>query len=247
MKGAVRDSATLQLLSIGHSYVIALNRRIAHEISREGRGRWGGCRRRSQFLSGRISGRPVSNVSPAKIAPWEKVDVYGSSRVHFMLYALEMRKLLARPWDFVHLWEEPYILCGGQLAAWIPKRVPFVFWTCQNIPKKYPPPFSWIERYCVSRCAGWLACGHTVAQALLPRGYDARPHRVMPFGVDTEIFNPEAPDARSETRMGFLGRARRRLFGTVYCRQRHSPIDERAGCGRDAVAGIVRWRRAIGT
>jgi glycosyltransferase involved in cell wall biosynthesis len=66
-----------------------------------------------------------------------------------------------------------------------------VFWTGQTIPKNYPLPFSAIERYCVSRCAGWTARGENGVAALLPRGYDSKPHRVMPLGVDVELFRPD--------------------------------------------------------
>ena len=47
------------------------------------------------------------------------------------------------------------------------------------------------ERYCVSRCAGWTARGENGVAALLPRGYDRKPHRVMPLGVDLELFHPD--------------------------------------------------------
>jgi glycosyltransferase involved in cell wall biosynthesis len=44
----------------------------------------------------------------------------------------------------------------------------------------------------VSRCAGWLAWGHTVEQCVLARpGYPAKPHRVVPMGVDVEDFRPD--------------------------------------------------------
>jgi glycosyltransferase involved in cell wall biosynthesis len=95
--------------------------------------------------------------------------------------------------------------------------VPFVFWTLQNLSKSYPPPFRWFERHCVSRCAGWLACGETTLAAMTPRGYAAKPHQVVPLGVDVEVFRPD-PAAGLATRrslgwdeggppvVGYLGR-----------------------------------------
>src|SRR5262249_55440582 len=73
-----------------------------------------------------------------------------------------------------------------------------------------------MEQFCLDRCAGWLACGRTVEQTLLPRGYDRRPHRVIPLGVDGDTFRPDAAKRErmrrglglEDTRavVGFLGR-----------------------------------------
>src|SRR5262249_49875243 len=126
-----------------------------------------------------------------------------SRRIHVAFYGLGLRALLAGPWDLIHCWEEPYVLAGAQVAALAPRGRPFVFWTAQNIAKRYPLPFNWLERYCLDRCAGWMACGRSVLDALLPGGYEARPPRVLPLGVDVERFRPD-PEA---------GRAVRRTLG----------------------------------
>ncbi len=136
-----------------------------------------------------------------------------------MLYGRRLRQLLrGEPWDLVHCWEEPYLLCGGQVARWTSRDVPLVYYTCQNIVKRYPPPFSWVERFCLGRCAGWIGMGQTVVDAQLGRlNYAERPHRVLPPGVDLDHFRPD-PDAGVEVRrrlgwsdpgppvVGFLGR-----------------------------------------
>jgi hypothetical protein len=70
----------------------------------------------------------------------------------------------------------------------------------QNLVKRYPPPFSTIEKYCFERCAGWFGSGQLVAEAVRSRGYGAKPHRVMPIGVDTDLFRPD-PAAREATRI----------------------------------------------
>ena len=88
----------------------------------------------------------------------------------------------------------------------------------QNIAKRYPPPFNWVEGYTLQRSSAWLAAGHTVRQTLSARsGYAGKPHQVMPLGVDTEVFRPD-PAARVHVRrqlgwssdgvpvVGYLGR-----------------------------------------
>jgi glycosyltransferase involved in cell wall biosynthesis len=121
----------------------------------------------------------------------EAVPVYITNRIHFMMYGRRLRQLLQSSWDLVHCWEEPYIFAGAQAAWWTKPQTPFVFWTAQNIAKRYPPPFSWLERFCLERCAGWLACGQTVVDALLPRAYDRKPYRIQPLGVDLDRFRPD--------------------------------------------------------
>ena len=103
-------------------------------------------------------------------------------------------------WDLVHCWEEPYIVAGGQVAWWTPRATPLVFWTAQNISKRYPPPFSAIEKYCVDRCTGWMGSGRLVIDTMLARGYGRKPHRVTPLGVDIEQFRPDSA-ARETVRL----------------------------------------------
>lgn len=121
----------------------------------------------------------------------EAVPAFLSRRRHVFFYGGRLRRLLREGWDLVHCWEEPYILAGGQIAWWTPDRTPFVFWTGQTIVKNYPPPFSFIDRYCIDRCAGWMARGELGVRAMVARGYGDKPHCAMPLGVDTERFRPD--------------------------------------------------------
>ena len=202
-----------RLLSVGHSYVVALNRRLAHEMARAGSDKWDVTAAAPEFLHGDL--RPIY-LEPieGEACALERVNAYASRKIHWMFYGRRLRSLLAQPWDFVHCWEEPYILSGAQIARWIPEGVPWAFWTAQNLAKKYPPPFSWMERYCVRRCTGWMAGGHTVEQTLLARGYDSKPRRILALGVDTDVFSPAPSRKRVELGwgddgppvVGYLGR-----------------------------------------
>jgi glycosyltransferase involved in cell wall biosynthesis len=208
-----------RLITIAHSYVIALNRRLAHELAKTGGGAWEVTAVAPRFFHGDL--RPVAlepypgGPEPCRLEP---VPVRFSKRVHVMLYGRRLRALLrGERWDIVHGWEEPYVLSGGQIARWAPRSSAYVFYTFQNVPKRYPPPFSAVERYCLDRCAGWLAAGESVASAQLTRGYGRKPHAVIPLGVALDAFAPD-PAAKAETRrrlgwdpsgppvVGFLGR-----------------------------------------
>jgi glycosyltransferase involved in cell wall biosynthesis len=207
----------LRLLSIGHSYVVALNRRIAHEIARESHGRWEVTVVSPHEMRGDLRPTPFEPMDhePCNI---EVVPVHWPQQIHFMLYGSRLRNILSQKWDLIHSWEEPYIASGAQIAFHAKKDVPLVFYTFQNLKKTYPPPFSSIEKYCLRRSAGWIAAGTTVEQVLLERkvGYEARPYDVIPLGVDVQKFHRTAAQ-RTETLqelgwqpgvpvIGFLGR-----------------------------------------
>jgi glycosyltransferase involved in cell wall biosynthesis len=190
-----------KLLTIAHSYVVGLNRRLAHEIARAGADRWEVTAVAPRFVHGDLRPIALEGHRDDELLRLETVPLYFSRRIHIALYGLRLRQLLAQNWDLVHCWEEPYVLAGAQVAALTRRTNPLVFWTAQNISKTYPPPFSWLEHYCLRRCAAWLACGQSVVDALLPRGYAARPYRIIPLGVDLEHFRPD-PVAGSAVRAG---------------------------------------------
>ncbi|MFH1922426.1 MAG: glycosyltransferase family 4 protein, partial [Planctomycetota bacterium] len=143
---------------------------------------------------------------------------YWTKRIHLMRYGRELRQLLSESWDLVHCWEEPFIVAGGQVGWWTPKRTPLVYATFQNLPKRYPPPFAWIEQYAMRRATGWISFGHTIDDTLSRRSlYANRPRRIIPLGVDLEHFSPDR-QARAQIHrqldwaepgppvVGFLGR-----------------------------------------
>lgn len=207
----------LKLLTIAHSYGVALNRRLAHEMARAGAGQWEVTAVAPKFFQGDL--RPVAlEAFDGEVCHTEAVKVYFSGRIHFMLYDLALRESLRQKWDMVHCWEEPYIAAGAQIARWTPPQTPLVFATFQNIPKKYPPPFSWGERYAMNKAQGWIAFGRTIEEALCKNPlYTHKPHAVIPLGVDTQVFSPR-PAARRQVWdkigwnsngppvIGFLGR-----------------------------------------
>jgi glycosyltransferase involved in cell wall biosynthesis len=204
-----------RLLTIGHSYVVTLNRRLADEMARQGRGRWSVTAAAPASYHGDLR-RIALEAGFAEACDVRRMPAHLTRFPHLMFYG-GLRKLLAEPWDLIHCWEEPYIAAGAQIAALAPTEIPFVFATFQNLSKQYPPPFNWMERRVLSRADGWIAFGRTVHVTQLARpGYAEIPSRVIPPGVDTERFTPDAI-ARSRVRsdrgwnddtpvVGFLGR-----------------------------------------
>jgi glycosyltransferase involved in cell wall biosynthesis len=195
---------------------VTLNRRLAHEMCRAGAGRWEIMAVAPEQFPGEL-GPIVLERLRTEPCTLKALRVYFSKRIHIMMYSPRLTELLRQNWDMVHCWEEPYIFAAGQVALTAPRQVPLVFWTAQNISKTYPPPFCWIERFCVARCSGWMACGESTLATQRNRGYGRKPHRVMPLGVDLETFQP-ARQLREQVRrqlnweepgnavVGYLGR-----------------------------------------
>jgi len=111
--------------------------------------------------------------------------------------------------DIVHVDEEPYNLATVQaiaLARRAGARTLFFSW--QNLNRRYPLPFRWFER-AVLRWADYAIVGNAdAAEVWRAKGYRG-PMRVIPqFGVDPEVFRP-GPDSRQPGRgfiAGYVGR-----------------------------------------
>lgn len=191
----VSGSGPRRLLTIGHSYCIALNRRLANEMAVAGRGEWEVTCAAPEFLQGDL--RPVHlERTPDEVCRLEAVPLHFSRKIHGMWYGRRLRRLMREPWDVIHCWQEPYIVVGGQIARWTTPGAKLVYASFQNISKNYPPPFVSIERYAMRRASGWIAFGKTVEENLASRPiYSGLPHTVIPLGVDLERFRSD-PSAR---------------------------------------------------
>ena len=113
---------------------------------------------------------------------------------HYHLYhfaGLAGRLAALRP-DILHLDEEAYNLAAYQGVRWAARnRVPAVFISCQNLYKRYPPPFGWFERRCFAYCSRALAGTAAVSEVMLRKGYPRGRLKVVPqMGTDTTLFSP---------------------------------------------------------
>jgi glycosyltransferase involved in cell wall biosynthesis len=209
--------ARQRILSIGHSYTIALNRRLSHELSREGRDAFEVTCVAPRGYHADL-GWAESAKEPDEPSELLRIPAYLTRVPHLFGYGLSLRKVLEEPWDIIHAWEEPYILSGFQLATWANPKARFVFWTMQNVAKRYPPPFSWFEHRVVERSDGWFYTGRSVYETHVRRsGYARRPSLHVPIGVDVGSFAPDAARGASIRRrlgwredgppvVGFVGR-----------------------------------------
>ena len=205
-----------RLLTIGHSYVVAQNRRLAHEMALAGEGRWSVTAVAPRSYPGDL--RPIALEPMAgEAAHVIGLDTLGARVPHLMTYR-GLRQVLADRWDVVHCWEEPYVAAAAQVARHAPAGARFVFATFQNIAKSYPWPLSRFERQALSRADGWIAFGTSIRDVQRARSsrYASLPSRIITPGVDTAAFAP-SPSLRAHARealgwtdevpaIGFLGR-----------------------------------------
>lgn len=138
----------------------------------------------------------------------EPLALNGHFHTHF--YPRLGRRFRGQRWDVVHADEEPYNLATLQIVALAQRAgARALFFTWQNLFRRYPLPVRLIERYCYGRVAGAIAGNAEAREVLRRKGY-AGPAWVIPqFGVDPELFTPfEAPPPTSDDlfRVGYVGR-----------------------------------------
>ncbi|HEV7663788.1 MAG TPA: glycosyltransferase [Chloroflexota bacterium] len=93
--------------------------------------------------------------------------------------------------DLVHLDEEPYNVATAH-GTWLAHRAgaKSLFFTWQNLLRRYPPPFSWLEQGVFAHSAHAIAGSQEALQVVRMKGYSG-PGSVIPqFGVDPDLFAP---------------------------------------------------------
>jgi len=137
----------------------------------------------------------------------EPVAFNGNFHLHF--YPRLGRRLRAFTPDVVHVDEEPYNLAtfhALRLARRVGARVLWFSW--QNLNRRYPFPFWLIERYALRHADYAIAGSQGAGTVWRQKGYTG-PLAVIPqFGVDPDIFTPR-PGPRDPARgflVGYVGR-----------------------------------------
>lgn len=110
--------------------------------------------------------------------------------------------------DIIHIDEEPYNLATFQ-AMRSAKKVgaQALFFTWQNLLRRYPPPFSWMERYNLNNAAYAIAGNQEGKEVLRAKGYRGGVAVIPQFGVDPEIYKPNGHEKRERVFcIGYIGR-----------------------------------------
>jgi glycosyltransferase involved in cell wall biosynthesis/GT2 family glycosyltransferase len=143
------------------------------------------------------------------------VTTWGHHPALFLFDPRPLWRELGRQWDVIDIHEEPFALATAEvllLRAVRRCRAPVVLYTAQNIAKRYPIPFRWLERAALRTARGISACNRQAAAITVAKGFAGKP-RVIPLGIDPTEFAPA--DASTQNArdtedtpivVGFLGR-----------------------------------------
>ena len=162
-------------------------------------------------------------------------DVVGARTVgrHPALFVYDPRPLwraLGQPVDVIDVHEEPFALATAEvlLLRWLRRqRAPYVLYTAQNIDKRYPVPFRWIERAALRGARGVSACNAAAARIAERKGFPGRASTID-LGTDLATLPPGRSRDRRSSSVGM--RARGPVVGYA------GRLDPSQGCRR-AVAG----------
>jgi glycosyltransferase involved in cell wall biosynthesis len=136
----------------------------------------------------------------------EPVRFNGNFHLHY--YPGLRRQIEAVQPDIIHIDEEPYNLATYQavrLARRAGARTLFFSW--QNILRRYPPPFSWLERWVLAHVDAGIIGNREAEDVWRPKDFTG-PLAVIPqFGVDPAIFSPRSSrPQRDHFVIGYAGR-----------------------------------------
>jgi glycosyltransferase involved in cell wall biosynthesis len=125
----------------------------------------------------------------------ERMALNGYFHLHF--YPGLAKHFRTKP-HIVHIDEEPYNVATWQAMRLAKKHgAKAVFFTWQNIHRRYPPPFSLIESYNLRNADYAIAGNAEAVRVLRAKGYRG-PARVIPqFGVDPDKFKAQSSKLKS--------------------------------------------------
>jgi len=174
------------------------------------------------------------------------IRTWGSHPALFIYSPLALWRLLrSERYDLIDVHEEPYSLAAAEIAVLrtlAGGQQPLIFYTAQNLNKRYPLPFRLIERIAMRKAAAIYPCSEGAARVIREKGYAGRV-QVLPLGVDTGRFKATGArvngHAERRFRVGYVGRLVRhkgvdRLLAAGAARQTWS-IDV-AGAGDQELA-----------
>lgn len=109
--------------------------------------------------------------------------------------------------QIVHIDEEPYNAATWH-ALYHSRRhgAKTLFFSWQNIERRYPPPFAWGERYVLNRIDYAIMGTQDAANVWRAKGYQ-KPYRVIQqFGVDPSLFAFTVRDMSPIVTIAYIGR-----------------------------------------
>lgn len=144
-----------------------------------------------------------------------RCPVFANGNIIFHTYRMHWQRWLRElnP-DLIYMNHEPYALATAQVcwANACSIKAPFGFYSCQNLLKKYPPPFSWLESMVYKQSSFALPITHHVSEVLTGKGFRGQ-QTICALPLDPDLYHPslkntpppEFPKDKGTT-LGFVGR-----------------------------------------
>jgi len=131
---------------------------------------------------------------------------------HIQLFAYDPRPIIAalrehRP-HLIDMNHEPYSVACAEVLTLCGRYAPdspVVMQTAQNILRRYPAPFSWLEQRAFRRVSAAYVCSETVREVLRAKGF-RKEAPIIPFGVDLSSFKSRVEPRVVGRTIGFVGR-----------------------------------------
>ncbi|GAA1988184.1 hypothetical protein GCM10009718_27180 [Isoptericola halotolerans] len=202
----------MRVLRVSHSAVVDAWRERERELRRQGLD--------VALLCAAVwdeGGRDV----PLVARPGEDVTGARTWGTHPALFVYDPRPLwraLRTDHEVLDIHEEPFALATAEVLVLArlrrvvdrlrgrpsPAR-PFVVYSAQNLTKRYPVPFRWVERAVLRRAAAVQVCNDEAGRILRAKGARGR-IETIPLGVDLAAFSPARRSPGARPTVGYAGR-----------------------------------------
>ena len=154
------------------------------------------------------------DLSPLPGEPVTAVRTVGTHPALFLYDPLAVWRALRSEIDVLDIHEEPFALATAQillLRRLARQRAPYTLYSAQNLEKRYPPPFRWLERAALRGAAGLQVCNDAAGEICCRKGFPGKPVTIG-LGVERAVFHPsDAGGSRSSgVTVGYAGRIERR-------------------------------------
>lgn len=143
-----------------------------------------------------------------------KVPVLANGNIILHAYRRRWRTFLrAEKPDAIYVNHEPYAVATAQVCLAAGRETTFGFYSCQNILKTYPPPFSQMEKMVYGRSRFAFPITEAVAEVLREKGFRGE-NCVCALPLDPGVYRPRGEEADhnllprkpGEVVIGYVGR-----------------------------------------
>ncbi len=140
----------------------------------------------------------------------QTIAIRFNGNFHLHYYPTLPQALARSKPDVVHVDEEPY-----NLATWLAVKVVeamhprprVLFFSWQNLRRRYPPPFCWMEGEVLRRADAAIVGSQEAQEVWRSKGFVGPTHVIPQFGVDEQAFAPASERRRDDAFViGYAGR-----------------------------------------